>query len=154
MTYIRQCVACKVLTDENGKRTHSIVTLNNVPQVKCAYDCTKKTEPKRFEVDREKMEEVTEKGIEQGFENAHEEWRAMALDCLHKVCLSYDTFTVNDVRALVERSPLKTHDNRAMGGIIKTGQREGWLAPTGESIPSVVGHKVHIQIWKSLIYKQ
>ena len=75
------------------------------------------------EVDREKMEEVTEKGIEQGFENAHEEWRAMALDCLHKVCLSYDTFTVNDVRALVERSPLKTHDNRAMGGIIKTGQR-------------------------------
>lgn len=150
---MRQCIECKVLTDENGKRTPSIATFNNIQQVKCAFDCMKKPE-KRFEVDREKMEEVTEKGIEQSFENAHEEWRAMALEALYKVCKSYETFTVNEVRQVVEASKLKTHDNRAMGGIIKTGQKEGWLAPTGDTIPSVVGHKTHIQIWKSLIYKE
>ena len=153
MTYIRQCIECKVLTDENGKRVPSIVTLPSVQQVKCAFDCMKKPE-RKFPVDTEKMNKVTEEGIEKGLENAHETWRGMALEALHKVCLSYDVFTVNDVRAVVEKSPLKTHDNRAMGGIMKTGEKEGWLAPTGETIPSVVGHKTRIQIWKSLIYKE
>lgn len=102
--------------------------------------------------DQQEMNKVTERGIETSLENAHEQWRAMARRCLHEVCLNNEFFTVNDVRDIVKRSHLKTHDNRAMGGVMVTGKKEGWLAPTGKTIPSVVGHKVHIQVWKSLLY--
>lgn len=101
-----------------------------------------------------RMDKATNRAIEQGFDNAHDAWRAMALECLQQICLTKETFTVNEVRELVSLSDLKTHDNRAMGGVMVTGKGKGWLAPTGQSIPSVVGHKVHIQIWKSLIYKK
>lgn len=100
------------------------------------------------------MNKATEAGIEQSFDNAHNEWRSMALECLRVICTTRETFTVNDVRDLVKLSPLKTHDNRAMGGVMVTGRKNGWLLPTGQSIPSIVGHKVHIQVWKSLIYKK
>lgn len=103
--------------------------------------------------DRVRMNEATTRAIEQGFDNAHDAWRAMALECLQQICLSKAEFTVNEVRDLVKLSDLKTHDNRAMGGVMVTGKSKGWLMPTGRSIPSVVGHKVHIQIWKSLIFK-
>lgn len=103
--------------------------------------------------DRIRMREATDRAVAQGFENAHDAWRAMALECLQQICLTKAEFTVNDVRDLVQLSDLKTHDNRAMGGVMVTGKRNGWLMPTGRSIPSVVGHKVHIQIWKSLIYR-
>lgn len=102
--------------------------------------------------DQREMNIATEKGIERSLENAHEQWRAMALRCLLEVCKSNEFFTVNDVRDVVKKSHLKTHDNRAMGGVMVTGRKEGWLAPTGRTIPSVVGHKVHIQVWKSLLY--
>lgn len=103
--------------------------------------------------DREEMNRRTEAGIERAIDNAHEAWRSMALDCLRKLCEEQDTFTVNDLRKLVSASPLKTHDNRAMGGILVTGRSDGWLKSTGMTIPSVVGHKTPIQIWKSLICK-
>lgn len=103
--------------------------------------------------DRVRMNEATTRAIEQGFDNAHDAWRAMALECLQQICLSKAEFTVNEVRDLVKFSDLKTHDNRAMGGVMVTGKSKGWLMPTGRSIPSVVGHKVHIQVWKSLIFK-
>lgn len=104
--------------------------------------------------EQKQMQFLTDKGIKTSFDNAHEEWRSMALGCVRDVCLKHKTFTVNDVRALVKLSTLKTHDNRAMGGVMKTAQKMRWLEPTGESIPSVVGHKVHIQVWKSLLFKQ
>lgn len=104
--------------------------------------------------DKEEMNVVTRKGIERSIDHAHEEWRNMALRCLHEVCINNEFFTVNDVRDIVKTSHLKTHDNRAMGGVMVTGKKEGWLVPTGKTIPSVVGHKVHIQIWKSLLYKK
>lgn len=100
------------------------------------------------------IQKATEAGIKKGYDNAHTEWRTMALSCLYKICNTMPEFTVNDVRDLVEKYLIKTHDNRAMGGVIKTGQKMGWFEPTGRSIPSLVGHKVHIQIWKSLIYKK
>lgn len=100
-----------------------------------------------------RMNEATKRAVEQGFDNAHDAWRAMALECVQQICLTKESFTVNDVRDLVKMSDLKTHDNRAMGGVMVTAKGRGWLVPTGKSIPSVVGHKTHIQVWKSLIFK-
>jgi len=60
--------------------------------------------------------------------------------------------TVDRVRFFVQKSPLKTHDNRAMGGVMKVAQKIGLIEPTGETRPSKVGHKVPMQVWRSCIY--
>lgn len=95
----------------------------------------------------------TDRAIQKGYDAAHAEWRAMALEYLYETCLQMPTFTVNDFRKKVRASSLQTHDNRAMGGVMVTGRRLGWMKPTGEAIPSRVGHKVPLQIWQSLVYK-
>lgn len=99
------------------------------------------------------LQRVTDEAIERGFNNASIKWRVMALENLYRFAKCTKTFTVNDFRDMVALSPIKTHDNRAMGGVIQTARKEGWIKPTGKSIPSRVGHKVHIQVWESLIFK-
>lgn len=101
-----------------------------------------------------KIVSETNKAIERGYDRAKAEWRTMALQCVYDICLSMPTFTVNDFRAKVRESPIKTHDNRAMGGIMSTARKMGWIDRTGDEIPSRVGHMIPIQIWKSLIYNR
>jgi len=98
------------------------------------------------------MIKETDRAIERGWDAAHTKWRQMALEILCQTCLTTQTFTVNDFRDKIKKSGIHTHDNRAMGGLMVTGKKYGWLETTGRSIPSVVGHKVPIQIWQSKIY--
>jgi hypothetical protein len=100
--------------------------------------------------ERALIEQETRDAIERGYDHAKVEWRQMALECLYEVCLTMKTFTVNDFRDKVDASPIKTHDKRAMGGVINTARRLGWIEPTGDTIPSRVGHKTPMQIWRSL----
>ena len=101
----------------------------------------------------DEIKSVTDQAIDLGFENAHEQWKAMALKTLFQTCLKFDYFTANDFRDEILKSPIQTHDLRAMGGVMKTGVKNGWIEKTGRSIPSRVGHKVPLQIWKSNFYK-
>lgn len=100
-----------------------------------------------------KIRELTERSIRKGYDNAKAEWREMALEVLYRTCCQRQTFTVNDFRKEVDALPVKTHDKRAMGGVVKVGVMLGWIEKTGDSIPSKVGHLVPIQIWKSKIYE-
>lgn len=103
--------------------------------------------------DTQEINFVTNKAIDQGYENADNSWKIMALECVKQVCLTHATFTMNDVRWLSDASPIKTHDKRAMGGIMKTAKSLGWIVLTGEVIVSKVGHKSLLQVWKSKLYK-
>ena len=99
------------------------------------------------------IQQVTDQAIDRSYKNAENDWKIMALECVRQVCLRQQTFTMNDVRWLVNASPIKTHDNRAMGGVMRTASKLKWIIPTGQSIVSKVGHKSPLQIWKSLLYK-
>ena len=101
----------------------------------------------------QEIKKITDKAVEKSYDHAHIEWRKMALECLRVICETKQEFTMNDVRSLVKMSPLKTHDNRAMGGVVKSGRQLGWFKPSGNSIISKVGHGVPLQIWQSLIFK-
>lgn len=98
------------------------------------------------------IEIETEAAVKAGWEHAKIEWRRMAMERLLEICLAKSTFTVNDFRDLIKNSPIQTHDNRAMGGLMATGKKMKWIRLTGTEIPSIVGHRVPIQIWQSLIY--
>lgn len=99
------------------------------------------------------MYRATQKGVSQSLKNAEQKWVLMALEIVRRACKKFKTFSVDDVRAKVRASKLKTHDNRAMGGVMLIAKSKGWITGTGRSIPSIVGHRTRIQIWKSLINK-
>ncbi len=101
---------------------------------------------------KETLDQVTGEAINKSIVGADPEWRNQALKCLEEVAQKTAEFTVDNVRAEVVASGVITHDNRAMGGIIKTGRAMGWIEPTGRTIPSLVGHKTPMQIWRSKIY--
>lgn len=98
------------------------------------------------------MQRLTDKGIKDALDHANSEWKKMALGCVIRVAGDTKEFTVDRVRFFVQKSPLKTHDNRAMGGVMKVAQKIGLIEPTGETRPSKVGHKVPMQVWRSCIY--
>lgn len=98
------------------------------------------------------IKQETEYAIQKGFKNADEHWKYETLENMHKFCQYTAEFTMNDFRAYnAQLCKVQTHDNRAMGGIVKRALKEGWIEGTGRSIISRVGHGVPLQIWKSLI---
>lgn len=103
------------------------------------------------EINQIKIE--TDRAIKRGLDHVHVEWRNMALKVMLKVCQKKREFTMNDVRDIVKQSHIKTHDNRAMGGIAMTALNLGWISHTGKFIISRVGHKSILQVWKSNVYK-
>lgn len=102
------------------------------------------------------IKSVTDEAVDRGYEHAHELWKEYAIDCVEQVCLSKEEFTMDEVRDLVRNCPHKTHDLRAMGGIIKKAQKMKWCESTGEIRHSknVIAHGTPIHVWKSLIFKK
>lgn len=101
------------------------------------------------------IDQETDEAVQRSFDNSNQSWREITLNNLMKFCEYTDTFTMNDFRdynALYCKAT--THDNRAMGGVIRTARTYGWIIPTGRTIISRVGHKSPLQIWKSIIKKK
>ena len=96
---------------------------------------------------------VTDEAIQRGLEHADTEWKDMALRCLKAVCLEKERFTMNDVRWLIDASLIKTHDKRAIGGVMRKAKTMGWINSTGEFIRSKIGHGIPMTVWRSLLYK-
>ena len=100
------------------------------------------------------MKKDTDKAIADGHDHAKVEWRNYALQCVEAIAKRRQEFTVNDVREMIHNGPYKTHDNRAVGGVVKRAQRYGMIRPSGRTIPNRVGHGTQMQIWSSCIYQQ
>ncbi len=98
------------------------------------------------------IEREKEESIKRGWDASKSDWRATALRILCETALSEKIFTVNDFRDRIKQSGVTTHDNRAMGGLMMTARQWGWIEESGEEIESKVGHKSHIQVWRSKIY--
>ncbi len=94
----------------------------------------------------------TNKAIKRGYDHTKVQWRKMALGVIYELCMSKETFTANDFTNLIKANPIKTHDNRSIGGIIKMAVRLKWVAGTGQKEFSKAGHLSNIEIWKSLLY--
>lgn len=98
--------------------------------------------------------EVTTDAIEQGFDNADAQWKSLAMEELGALCLIKETLTANDLRPRLQRFTRKTHDNRAVAGVMRSGVAKGWIEKSGEAIVSRVGHASPLQVWRSKIYRK
>lgn len=100
------------------------------------------------------IEEEAKAAIKRGWDASKVGWRKQALTILLKTALSNSLFTVNDFRKQIIDSGIKTHDNRAMGGLMVTARNWGWIKPSGGEIVSKVGHKSKLQVWRSNIIQE
>jgi hypothetical protein len=98
------------------------------------------------------IKEVTDEAIARGITNANELWKEKAIECLERVARERKFLTIDNVRDLVDKYNVHTHDKRAWGGIMKKGKSLGLIEPTGMEQPNKTGHGIPMQVWKSKIY--
>lgn len=99
---------------------------------------------------------LTEAAIKQAEENADTEWQKLAWQTLKTVAESRPEFTTDQLWAILDTYPnIKTHEPRAMGGIMRRAIKHGWVQKTGRYVETnrPIAHKKPIAVWKSLAYK-
>lgn len=100
------------------------------------------------------IKEITQNAVHTAYVNADDPWKEYAMHCLATVARNMPYFTVADVRPHVEASRYRTHDKRAMGGVIQAARAIGWIEPSGEQRVNKVGHGIKMQVWKSRLYQE
>jgi len=99
-----------------------------------------------------KIRQDTDIAIKEGWDRTKIEWRKATLKIIYVLCSQEPTITANDFTEIIKAMPLKTHDNRAIGGVVRIAQKFKWIVKTGEEEISKAGHLSKIQVWKSLLF--
>lgn len=81
---------------------------------------------------------------------ASPEWKAEALDTVYFVATQKDEFTTDEVWV---RLKTKTRENRAMGAVMLTAVKLGYVRPTERFSPSLrpSQHRRPLRIWESAL---
>lgn len=89
--------------------------------------------------------------IEKVWDGASDEWKVSALVSLRTVCLACDEFTTDELDELRKTA----REPRALGGLMKEGERRGWCIPTDkyQSSKSARNHRRAIRVWRSLLFR-
>jgi hypothetical protein len=91
-------------------------------------------------------------GMRRVEENADDRWKNAALVAVYRAAYELDLLTSDDVW---ERLPaeVETHENRAMGPVMRNACRLQWITPTEVHIKGrrASRHRAPLQVWKSLL---
>lgn len=89
--------------------------------------------------------------------NANEAWKKHAIRVLNGIAYRSIELTSNDVEKAMEGSGLSTHDKRAMGGVMRYGEKMGWIAHFKprkfKTSTSRKSHRCPREVWRSLLYR-
>ena len=93
-----------------------------------------------------------DKGIALAEYGATQAWRADALNAVHACAQVYAEFTADDVWLILKR---RTGEPRALGSVMQSARRKGWIAPTDRFTPThkTSQHAQPIRVWKSLVHQ-
>lgn len=82
--------------------------------------------------------------------HSNAEWKIEALAAVERLATIHDTFTTDAVWAVVTS---KTHEPRAMGSVMRTATKLGYVAPTEAYTPSLrkASHRRPVRVWESKI---
>ncbi len=92
-----------------------------------------------------------DEGMARAEKRAGEEWRKRAVASMHQWLLDHPTFFVDDWWA--ESGIDEPASMRALGPVVRTALRAGWMEDSGESRPSVRSRLGRKPIWRSLIHQ-
>jgi hypothetical protein len=91
-----------------------------------------------------------DQAIEKAEAGASPEWKAEALETVYFVATYKDEFTTDEVWV---RLKTKTRENRAMGAVMLTAVKMGYVRPTERFTPSLrpSQHRRPLRIWESTL---
>jgi len=64
--------------------------------------------------------------------NAHQRWKVAAMEAVQAVAAMRDTFTTDDVWAVLGGFDVSTHELRAMGAVMQTAKKRGLIRATSD----------------------
>jgi hypothetical protein len=95
-------------------------------------------------------------GMRRARRNADPEWWAYMLERVTEVARHKPFLFTDDIERLrMTRQGPSTHENRALGPLMREAQKNGVCEPTDYWVPSSqrVNHRRHMRVWFSLIYQ-
>lgn len=93
-----------------------------------------------------------DKAIESVTANAHEAFHESARAAILYLLGSKEVFSADDIWETIEKLfPIKGYssDPRALGGVLRLMQKEKFIKPTGQWVPSRRRHAAPIMSWSS-----
>jgi hypothetical protein len=107
----------------------------------------------RSEGQTEERTKSKAEGMDRAERNADPLWKAAALQVVHDICSECPTFTADDVLERLESLEVETHDNRALGAVMRSCARLGLCQLTDRVQPSriKIRHCRPVAVWRSLI---
>lgn len=100
--------------------------------------------------DKAKREAMTR--VEQ---HADTDWKTYALETVKRVAQQFAEFTTDAVLEQMQNAPVWTHELRALGPVMMSAQRAGYITRTDKTTPTkrVSRHHTEIRVWKSNLHK-
>lgn len=86
--------------------------------------------------------------------HADPDWKSYALKTVKQVAERFAEFSTDKVLEAMQDAPVFTHELRALGPVMLSAQRAGYIESTSrfENSASVSRHKAPKRIWQSMIY--
>lgn len=83
--------------------------------------------------------------------NADAVWKEDVLNAIHRLALTVEDFTTDDVWEAVRLNESTTHEPRAIGALMKRAADRGWIRPTPtyRKTTRPEAHGRPIRVWKS-----
>jgi len=109
-------------------------------------------QPSLFDYDRDKARLARESAIKRVGDNAEHDWKDVAYESVLRTASELDSFIVDEVWKRMPKG-YSTHENRAMGAIIRKAVSDGVIAKTDQYRPSAKksSHGAIRSVWRSLI---
>jgi hypothetical protein len=96
----------------------------------------------------------TDPPIEEVYENADEEWKAVAMRAVRYLAETYDVFPAEEVSFAVERwyPGVRTHEPRALGAVMRRAQAAGLIEPTDQYVGTQrsTRNSAPVRLWRSV----
>lgn len=99
--------------------------------------------------------QLRDRAVEQVDHHADQRWKRAALEATRRLATLLDEITTDEIWGVLDGLDVETHEPRAMGAVIQTASRRGWISKTGRVRQSERPecHARDIAIWKSNIRK-
>lgn len=72
------------------------------------------------------------RGERQAIDAAPDEWKRLALEALHQVCLDNPTFLIDAIWRVLDARKVHCPERRAIAGILSEGEKRGWCQRSTE----------------------
>jgi len=96
--------------------------------------------------------EITEEAINRVEEHADPCWKKKVIDIIQDICTRKQFFSADDIAERMEQEEETTHDNSALGAMIKKVEKMGLCVPNGYMRSKRKGRHAGVLIlWKSNI---